>query len=201
MWRVSGFLASACSLDIGFLIDATGSMRNCNFEFEKNFVKEIAGYFGIAPGASRTSLIVYSNNAILVKKFNSSTTLDNFKNQVDELPFQGGRPDLDKALYLAASSMFSKENGMRSLDIPKVLLVLNDGTLSKISQEKAKEIASKLQENEVRVVVVGVGEADPKHLGQLVALTDHLIAVPKFEDAKESLADLSKKFCPSNGML
>ena len=54
-------------------------MRNCNLKKETDFVKEIAGYFRISPEWSHTSIIVYSEQATLIKRFNESGTLKDFE--------------------------------------------------------------------------------------------------------------------------
>ncbi len=185
-------------MDIGFLLDSTASMRNCNFQKEKDFVKEIAGYFQVAAGATRTSTIVYGTEAVLAKRFNQTTSLKDFQTEVDNLPLKGGRANLDEALHLAASAMFTVKNGMRP-NIPKVLVVLNDGA-QKVITQYAKDISSMLRKNEVRVIVIGVGEADPDLLAQIVASPEDLIMVERFEDATESLVSLFKRVCLKHGM-
>lgn len=184
-------------MDIGFLIDSTASMRNCNFQKEKSFVKEIAGYFHIAPGATRTSAIIYGPESVLAKRFNETKTFKKFQTDIDKLEFLGGRANLDKAMHLAASVMFNVKSGMRT-NVPKVLVVLNDGAQAVITQS-AKEISSMLRMSEVRVVVVGVGEADPKLLAQIVASPEDLIIVERFEDAKGKLVALLKRLCLTRG--
>ena len=175
-------------------------MRNCNLKKETDFVKEIAGYFRISPEWSHTSIIVYSEQATLIKRFNESGTLKDFEMIVDKLPFKGGKARLDEAMYMAASTMFTAENGVRTFEVPKILIVLNDGAEIAVSQT-SKDIASMLRKSEVQVVVVGVGEADKKELGKIVATPDDLIMVEMFGDAKEKVIALSKQFCPQLGML
>lgn len=191
-------LGKRCALDIGFLVDSSSSMRDCNYKKQKDFLKDIAAYLKIASGASETSIIAYSEGATLMKKFNASKTIEDFKEIIDKLPFLGGRTRLDKAMHMAVSYMFTAGNGMRNSDVPKVLIILNDGTQAAGSQS-AVEIASTLYKNKIRVVVIGVGEADKKLLGQIVSSPEDLIMVDKFEDAKEKVATLSERMCNNGG--
>ena len=151
-------------------------MRNCNLKKETDFVKEIAGYFRISPEWSHTSIVVYSEQATLIKRFNESGTLKDFEMIVDKLPFKGGKARLDEAMYMAASTMFTAENGVRTFEVPKILIVLNDGAEIAVSQT-SKDIASMLRKS------------------------DDLIMVEMFGDAKEKVIALSKQFCPQLGML
>lgn len=175
-------------------------MRNCNYKKEKDFLKEIAEYFQMGPEATRTSLVVYSEDATLIKRFNANGTLEEFKEIVDKLELQGGRAYIDKAMHMAASTVFTEESGMRDYGVPKVLVILNDGAQTGVT-ESAKEIASMLQKSEVRVVVIGVGEADEKQLHQIVSKDGDLIMAETFEKAKKKVAALLKQFCPPHGML
>ena len=180
-------------MDLGFLVDSTASMRDCNFQKEKDFVKELAGYFQVGPRGTRFSSIVYGSDSQLVRKFKESLSLKDFQTEVDNFPLHGGRANLDKALRLAASTMFTANNGMRS-NVPKVLIVLNDGA-QKVITQSAKEISSMLRMNEVKVIVIGVGEAERDILSQIVASPEDLIIAERFEDAKEQLVALLKRLC------
>lgn len=184
-------------MDIGFLLDSTASMRDCNFNKEKEFVKEIAGYFQVAPGATRTSTIVYGTDSVLAKRFSETKSLKDFQKEVENLPLKGGRANLDKALHSAASDMFTVKNGMRP-NVPKVLVVFNDGA-QKVITQSAKDISSMLRKNEVRVIVIGIGEADRDLLSQIVASPEDLMMVERFEDATENLVALLKRFCLKRG--
>jgi hypothetical protein len=184
-------------MDIGFMLDSTASMRNCNFKKEKDFVKELAGYFQVGPGATHTSTFVYGTEGVLAKRFNETKSLKDFKTEIDNLPFQGGRANLDKAMHLAASAMFTVKNGMRP-NVPKVLVVFNDGA-QKVITQSAKEISAMLRKNEVRVIVIGIGEADQDLLAQIVASPEDLIMVDRFVDATPNLVALLKRFCLKRG--
>lgn len=184
-------------MDVGFLLDSTASMRNCNYEKEKDFVVKLAEYFQVASGATHTSTIVYGTESLLVKRFNETTTQKEFQKTIDNLPFKGGRANLDKAMHLAANAMFSAKSGMRP-NVPKVLVVLNDGA-QKVITQFAKDTSSLLSKHEVRVIVVGVGEADKDLLSQIVASPEDLIMVDKFQNATTMLVALFKRICLKRG--
>ena len=192
------YVAEICDMDIGFLVDSTASMRDCNFKKEKDFVKKVAGYFQVAPGATRISTIVYGGDALLAKKFNETKSLKDFQTEIDNIPFKGGRANLDAAMHLAASGMFTVKNGMRE-NVPKVLVVVNDGA-QKVITQSAKDISSMLRKNEVRVIVIGIGEAEHDLLAQIVASPEDLIMTEKFDDATENLVSLFKRICSKRGM-
>ena len=182
-------------MDIGFLLDSTASMRNCNFKKEKKFVKDIVSYFHISQEFTRVSTIQYGARNVLTRKFNETKSLKDFQSQIDNLQLKGGSARLGEAMYLAASSMFTVEFGMRPY-VPKILIVLSDGSETVFTQF-AQAISSLLDKNKVRVIAVGVGEADEKTLAQFVSSPKDLIMVDKFQDATENLVALLNRACIS----
>ena len=190
------FSEKNCKFDIGFLIDSSSSMRDCNYQTEKNLVKHIAEQMQVAPGKSRASVILFSKSAAMYKKFNRFEELSEFKMLVDELPMVGGGTHLDTALDKAASEMFTTANGMRDNTVPKLLFVLTDGaqaagTLSKPLQE----IVESLHKQNVRIIVIGAGEADEAQLSQLVQSSADLLMVKRFEDATDQLNIFADNMC------
>ena len=190
------FVEKRCDLDIGFLIDSSASMRDCNYEKEKKLVKHIAEQMEVATNKSRASVILFSNTAAMYKKFNAFEELHEFKMLVEELPMVGGATHLDKALELAASKMFTVSNGMRDSTVPKLLFVLTDGAQAGISMSKPlSEIVSSLHEKNIRVIVIGAGEADEQQLSQLVQANADLVMVQRFEDATNDLTTFAENMC------
>ncbi len=185
-----------CNLDIGFLIDSSASMRDCNYEKEKKLVKHIGEQMQVALGKSRASVILFSNSAAMYKKFNAFEELKDFKMLVNELPMVGGATHLDKALELAASQMFTTANGMRDNTVQKLLFVLTDGAQAAGSMSKPlREIVSSLHEKNVRVIVIGAGEADEQQLLPLVQSSADLVMVERFEDAIDGLTTFAENMC------
>jgi uncharacterized protein YegL len=171
-------------------------MRDCNYEKEKKLVKHIAEQMLVGTNKSRASIVLFSDTAAMYKKFNAVEELKEFNMLVNELPMVGGATHLDKALELAASQMFTTANGMRDNTVPKLLFVLTDGAQSAISMSKPlQEIASSLHERNIRVIVIGAGEADEQQLSPLVQANADLLMVKRFEDATDALTLFAENMC------
>lgn len=189
------FAEKSCKFDVGFLIDSAASMSDCNYENEKEIVKTIAKNFQVAPEKSQAGIILYSDEAVL-QRFKDSQTLTQFKQSVDNLPFKGGKTRLDVGMSLAATRMFKPGNGVRGTNVPKVLFVLTDGVqVSSSIITPLKSSATSLHSRNIKVIVVGAGEAEKSQLSQLVQSPSDIIMVEKFEDAKEKVAKLSDHMC------
>lgn len=171
-------------------------MSNCNYGKEKVLVKHIAEQMQVAPGKSHASIALFSKTAAMYKKFNAFKEREDFNMLVNELPLIGGSTHMDKALDLAASKMFTEANGMRGSSVPKLLFLLTDGAQAVGSMAKPlQEIAETLHKRNIRVIVIGAGEADEVQLAPLVQINADLVMVKEFPDAKDQLTTFSENMC------
>ncbi len=110
-------------VDLGFLIDASGSIGVDNFLKIQDFVKKIVGAFDVRDNGTHVGAIWYSDDAEVAFDFKNLTgpalTKDNVYKAVDGIKVTKGKTRIDKALRLAAKSLYSKSGGVRG-DKPKV---------------------------------------------------------------------------------
>lgn len=111
-------------MDIAFVIDSSGSIGSRNWERIKRYVKSIVSKFEMGSSATRMAIIVYSNNPRVALLFSNFQGTDMVNKVLDEMRWQRGFTYTDRALLLAASSVFLASNGMRS-NVPKVRSVFN----------------------------------------------------------------------------
>ena len=111
-------------VDLGFLIDASGSIGPSNFLKILSFVAKIIDAFEIGPDKTHVGVISYSDNATIAFDFNefkgNELTKKNVIDKVNTITSTEGKTRIDLALKLANSDLFSKKGGMRP-DKPKVL--------------------------------------------------------------------------------
>ena len=110
-------IAAPCKgiLDVGFVVDASGSVGLDNFSREKNFVKLVSRRLADSSPETRLGLISFSDTPKLFVDFDDfrRMTFDRFQTIVDELPFQGGRSRIDHALQAASKDLFiNKRRGV-----------------------------------------------------------------------------------------
>ncbi|XP_066936885.1 serine-rich adhesin for platelets-like, partial [Clytia hemisphaerica] len=148
--------ASACDLDLGFVIDESGSISFDDFRKSIDFVRNITQYFTIATARTRVSLITYGTDAVLHFKFNDDAGSDQstFLDYISTINGRGGNTNTYAALKMSNLEMFNTENGDRT-DKVNVLIVLTDGRSSGRSQLISESNA--LRESGVKVLAVGVG--------------------------------------------
>ena len=95
---------------MGFVIDASGSMGLDKFSREKNFLKLVSRRFVDSSPDTRLGLISFSDTAKLFADFVEFERMgiDQFQKILDELPYQGGRTRIDRALMAASQDLFTK---------------------------------------------------------------------------------------------
>ena len=95
---------------MGFVIDASGSMGLDKFSREKNFLKLVSRRFVDSSPVTRLGLISFSDTAKLFADFVEFERMgiDQFQKILDELPYQGGRTRIDRALMAASQHLFTK---------------------------------------------------------------------------------------------
>ena len=115
-------------MDLGFILDSSGSVGYIGYQQEKAFIKSISARFHENQDGPIASVITYSFDADLNIKLNDYMFPDlaSFNLAVDTIPYIASISRLDKALLLAQTDLYSLENGGRP-DCPKVLIVLLDG--------------------------------------------------------------------------
>ena len=144
-------------VDVGFILDSSGSLRK-EYGKEKDFLKVLAGTFGISSNGSRAGVITFSYYTEHSIKMNDHQDLSSFNAAVDKIPLMGSTTRIDKALRLTQTEMFSLPNGGRP-GVPKVLILLTDGSQTQyVGAEEPGEIADELRKDGINILVVGIGQ-------------------------------------------
>ena len=76
-------------MDIGILMDESGSVDKEDFERQKNFVKALAGHFQLGPSAAQFGVITFSTNAQLDITLNKYHDLGSFQRGVSAIRHAG----------------------------------------------------------------------------------------------------------------
>ena len=115
-------------MDIGVIMDRSGSVGKDNFEKAKQFVISLVHKLQISSHGTRIGVIPYHSDAQVAVKFadvahqtpGAMTTL------IEGIPYTSGMTRTDVAIELANDQLFTKAGGLRS-DKPNVLIVMTDG--------------------------------------------------------------------------
>ena len=104
-------------IDLGLIVDSSGSISRKNWVKTKNFLKSVANAFELSEKGTHVSVIVYATVAELAIKFNQFKGAHqnslNLAKEMDTLRHMRGFTYIDRALKLAQDEMFNEANGMR----------------------------------------------------------------------------------------
>jgi len=132
-------------LDVGLIIDGSGSVGKANFDKGLTFFADLVSHLAVSPQGTHVGAIVYESSAYL--KFNLKKseyhTLSKLKDAIKAFKYTGGGTRTDRALEMAANKIFSADGGDRG-DASNVLIIITDGKTHSGSK-KYKEVLKPLQ--------------------------------------------------------
>ena len=122
-------------MDVGIILDGSGSVRSSNFEKAKEFVRDLIEHFSVSPKGTHFGVITYSTSPKLQLDFANAAyhRIVELKKRVMSIKYPGGWTRTDKALEMAAQKLFTVAGGDRK-DKPNVLLVFTDGKTNRGSK-------------------------------------------------------------------
>uniref|UniRef100_F6PWZ1 Uncharacterized protein n=1 Tax=Ciona intestinalis TaxID=7719 RepID=F6PWZ1_CIOIN len=161
-WSRSNPVCRACKTavtDVIFIVDGSWSVGEINFRKAKDFLKALVEPFEVGWDNSRFAVVQYSDDPRTEFLMNEHFTVTDVLNAIDAIPYKGGNTNTGKALAFSLYTALSPANGARPY-VNKVALVLTDGR----SQDEVGNPARELRQAGVKVLTVGVGDADKNEL-------------------------------------
>lgn len=128
-------LACTKALDVGIILDGSGSVGKNNFKIAKEFVQSLMSHFSVSTKATHFGVITYSTNSNLEfdlanPKYHNVVEL---KKRVMEIRYPGQWTRTDRALEMAAQKLFTSAGGDRN-DKANILIVFTDGKTNRGSK-------------------------------------------------------------------
>ena len=169
-----------------------------DYQKEKDFLKALAGTFGVSENGSRASVITFSHNSEHSIMFKDHTDLASFNTAVDDIPLMGFTTRIDRALRLTQSEMFTTASGART-NTPKILILLTDGSQTQGDDaEDPGDIAEELRQAGINVIVIGIGAGtDFKELAHMAGGADNTFSATSFDElvGGDFIKKLKEKTC------
>ena len=125
-WSFLGEEIRICTkqIDLGFILDSSGSIGRYSFDQTKSFVKDLTNYFTISQNSTRISVMSYATWSTLHIRFSRVFgTRQDLYSAIDNIPYTGGGTNTHQALMRAYTDMFNAKNGSRFTG----LFVVNSG--------------------------------------------------------------------------
>jgi Mg-chelatase subunit ChlD len=142
-------------IDIAFVLDASGSIRNERFPKVIDFVIDLIDQLQISSEDTRISAVSYSDNFAHQFFLNTYTTKQDIQLAMRRIPFIGGRTNTASGLQYMKDQLFTAANGDRA-DAPNYAFVLSDGN-SNINQEDTIPMAVQARNKGITIITFAVG--------------------------------------------
>eukprot|EP00794_Sanderia_malayensis_P017991 gene17991-19787_t len=145
---------TGCKLDIGFILDGSGSIGRSGLLQEISFVKSVVSKLDVSAANSHVSAMVFESSARMVNYTNGQSK-NHFYAAVNSIRYRGGGTNTEAALNMARTHMFNSAYGARS-NCQKVLIVFTDGRSSS-GASRLQAAAKKLKDMAISMISIGVG--------------------------------------------
>ncbi|KXJ23750.1 collagen alpha-5(VI) chain [Exaiptasia diaphana] len=193
-WLLCGFISfnmmsfasgAACNdiIDIGIIIDSSGSMGVEWLVSAMAFATQLADNFTIGYDETRFALITFSKEAKIEFLFKDYKSREEVELAVEKVEFGNSSTRIDKALSLALNEVFSHGSGTRT-SASRFLVIASDGRFPRTGIPTFESMVLPIMNLNVEVLVVGIG--DGVLLNELNALALH-----KKENVYPSSSDLN----------
>ena len=148
------FLACVAPVDLGFLIDGSGSIEaygTGNFKRCLDFVKKMAAAFDISTDKTHVGVVLFATNPELVFDFNKYFDIASIDLALDSMKYPNGGTYTGKALTFTQSSLFASSARPGK---PHLLIILTDGA----SADPVIGPAKALRDSGVTIYSLGIGK-------------------------------------------
>uniref|UniRef100_A0A914H516 Uncharacterized protein n=1 Tax=Globodera rostochiensis TaxID=31243 RepID=A0A914H516_GLORO len=186
-------LIRAAPLDLVFLLDSSGSLRN-QFQDEIDVIRRIARHVTIGEMGTRVMLIQFSGVQHLEFDFNKFTHRDELLSALDVLRHVSGITRVGGAFEFATSVLENATHGIRPSTVPKIVFLLSDGRTHDFPTDS--EMAARLRKRVPNSDIWAYGT------GEYVALTE-LVKITKNESkivTNKNLDKIEQLFAPWHGV-
>jgi len=177
---------------VAFILDSSNSIKDEDFNDEKEIVKKLVVNLDIAPDKNRAALVQFSTSPLLKARFGQYETAYKFQDVLEKLPKMDKRTRIDRALNLAENQIFPEARK----GVNKMTIILTDGVQSTGAQG-LRPSSKPLRDAGVRVIAVGVGVGKRERRLRLMTDRDEDVVDLKNVQGRlqEILDDLSQNGC------
>lgn len=165
-------------VDVGIILDASGSVQAENFLLMKEFVANLTDYYAVTNDKVHFGGMHYSTYPTVDWKINDQTYWDNSKlrSKFMTIPYTKGGTRTEKALKLAETDFFCPSCGRPTAQ--RALVVFTDGKNNVVLKES---VTQKMKDDGVTIVAVGIKGAVQSELETIASNKDDVINITEFK--------------------
>lgn len=182
-------------IDIGIIMDASGSVKKANYEKMKDFLVKLTRVYTVNSQEVNFGLLHYSSRAYLDFQINNKKyhVPEQLEKKIKSTYYTMGSTRTDKALYLADKKFFCSYCHRKG--VQNVLLVLTDGKSN--SGAKNMTLMSKNMKSQgVKVISIGIGKGAYKpELLEIASAPEDVVMIEDFKYLVEKINLLLRLSC------
>ena len=184
-------------MDLGFVIDASGSIGASDYKLQQKFVKDLLERVNVGPNRTHVGIINFSSSSETLTQLNSDYELKQKIDKVKKAYYYGQSTNTALALR-EANSVFSYENGLRGPEqgATPVIFVITDGASD--AQNATLDAADVLKRSGIHLVSVGVGNKlnlDELRLMCTPPSSENYFAISNYAALEQKINQFTSKSC------
>ena len=181
-------------------MESSDNISPRDYQRIKDFVKEAATYLLTNGGEQQVGVIVFNSEAVIRIAFGQYHSEFDFNRAIDNLPLGKGLGQIQKALHIASTQLFTDAGGARS-GVQKLCIVLtNKKQAVGEDTEVLKDAARPLQRAGVRMIAIGVtSSVDWKALRSITEDVKDVIVSYSCDSLVTKVSYLFKRVCVDAG--
>jgi uncharacterized protein YegL/GH24 family phage-related lysozyme (muramidase) len=186
------------SVDVVFLLDASGSVKSRNFQKSLDFVKNMIKAFPdeklSGKNGTRFGLSTFSTSYRSHFYLSTYTKQSSYLSAVNRVFYFGGGTKLGRALQHILTDQFTEERGLRpEVDgVPRVLIVLTDGQ----SYDSVSIPAKNVRDENIVIYAIGIGEyINFQQLNEIASSESHVYTLSTFTELEKFISTLTASTC------
>merc|ERR1719397_2228573 len=175
------------NVDLGFVVDSSGSVHQDGFEASQQFLHEMIDRFHIHD-ESRVGVVQYSNQPELVFDFSQGEEISEIHTKLEAREWMNEGTFTGAGIEFATSNLFVDVRE----DATKVLIVLTDGK----SNDDAAFAAKSARDEDITIFAIGIGNGIEQE--ELESIADHpefIFTVEDFEELISTMHSVSNEVC------
>ncbi|GFN87838.1 collagen alpha-3(vi) chain [Plakobranchus ocellatus] len=182
-------------IDLVFVLDASTSVTEPNFELMKDFVKDFLYEADIDGGNVRVGVIIYSTEDHVEFQMNTYRSKVDVYNAVDNIPYRYGSTNTADALKTMRTEMFTARNGDRP-DVENICIIVTDG-VSNINSRRTIPEAEQARAEGIHIYAIGIGLTDTKELDGIASkpVEENRFAVQEFSELRDLRHQVFSALC------
>ncbi|KAK3726333.1 hypothetical protein QZH41_008963, partial [Actinostola sp. cb2023] len=137
-------------VDLGLLVDGSGSISENNFKKCKKFVKDMAKSFEISESGTHVGIVLFSSIPTVVFNFKKYYDVASIEKAIDGMVQPKRKTHIGSALEMTKSDLFDASSRP---SVRRILIVMTDG----ISQDNATNAARAVRDIGVTIFTLGIG--------------------------------------------